>query len=512
MAGNINSVGASHPMYDRSLYSWVLVRDTIEGEAAVKTKGPMYLPMPAAMQYGDYANKPSSIKTRSGAGWFGTDPYSNRLSATLHDPNYHANPAYAAYLSRSQFPELAGFILRGLLGLALSDSPTIALPRKMEHLLERATPTGMTLMDLYIKAIVETLTTGKFTLMLEPKDNQILFVPYVAESLINWKVRRSLNSKATDAQLLVFEEWNDDSQDFDHNPTASYVVCRDLGAKYVVEHYNADQRDPSNILTPSYKGKSLDFIPFVTMGSISNGLDANPIPLYSISSTSMQIYMRTADLGNSEFLSCNPTLIMTGVDEEQSPRALGSTVVITLPNEQAKVFYTETDTSALNHVMTHINDLYERAVYFGAQLLDSSKKAAESAETTRLKQASSGATLSSVITNVAMGFEKALKMSAEWQGLDSSEIAFKPITEFMAPALTANEQQAMVKSWVAGAISKHTLIDNFRRAGVLPAGSSVEDELAKIQSELPLEEELEEEEENSDNIPNPADTGEDNAA
>ena len=482
MASNVSQ---THPAYDRNLYSWTMVRDAVEGEAAIKSKGTMYLPMPAAMQMVEYSSNPVAVKSRT-MGWRNAgDPIASRLSLSMLDPNFDSNPAYSAYLMRAQFPELSSFILRGLLGLALSDSPTVKVPKKLEYLLEQATPTGMSLEELYAKAIIETLCTGRFTLYLNIIDGKVMFLPYSAEGVINWKARRAMNSKASDLSFIVFEEWEDDPSEFSHDLQPKYYVARDLGSSFVVETYSRDKPDPDTVITPTLQGKTLPYVPAVTIGSIANGTNPNPIPLYSIASTSVQIYMRTADLGNSEFVSCNPTFVMTGVDKEEAPRALGSTVVLTLPNEAAKAFYTTTDTSALNHVMNHINDLYERAVYFGAQLLDSSKKAAESAETTRLKQASSGATLSSVVMNVARGFQDALKMAADWYGVDRSDIEFKAITEFMAPALTANEQKAMVESWMSGAISKFTLLDNFRRAGVLPAGSSVEEEMMRIDSEGP---------------------------
>ena len=94
-----------------------------------------------------------------------------------------------------------------------------------------------------------------------------------------------------------------------------------------------------------------------------------------------------------------------------------------------RLYYTKTDTSALSHVLAHITDLYEQAVYAGAQLLDSSKKAAESAETARLKQASSGSTLASIVRNVAKGVEDQLKMIAKWKGENPDEVEFLPITE-----------------------------------------------------------------------------------
>jgi len=485
-----SNVSIMHPSYERNMYAWTMVRDAVEGESAVKSKGTMYLPMPAAMQFSEYQANPPAIKRRSSFSRLPSDPMSQKMASYMMDPNWDPNPAFSAYLMRAQFPELCSFIIRGLTGLSMSEEPTFTLPAKMEYLRDFATPSGMTLVQLYYKAVIETLMVGRFTLMLTIDSLGIIrIIPYTAESLINWKERKTTDSKASNASFLVFEEYVDDPVEFSHAAEAEYFVARDIGNQFIVEHYKGNTESPETITVPSFMGKTLPYIPFVTIGSVASGLSVSPIPMYSIASTSVQIYMRSADLGNSEFLSCNPTLVMTGVDKEESPKALGSTVVITLPNDMAKVFYTTTDTSALNHVMQHINDLFERAVFFGAHLLDSSKKAAESAETMRLKQASSGATLASVVHNVAESFEAILLMAAEWMSIaatdEGDEVSVEAVTDFMAPALTAAEQKSMVESWTAGAISKFTLIDNFRRAGVLPAGSSVDDEIARISAEGP---------------------------
>ena len=168
----------------------------------------------------------------------------------------------------------------------------------------------------------------------------------------------------------------------------------------------------NNAIQPSYKGKFLDYIPVVPYGSLNSRFNVDPGPLYSVASTALQIYMRNADLSQSEFMSCNPTLIFSGVDPGETPQALGSTVSICLSDHQASANYTKTDTSALAHVLGHIGDLYEQAIYYGAQLLDSSKKAAESAETTRMKASSSSATLSSIVRQTGIQFEKQLKLAA----------------------------------------------------------------------------------------------------
>ncbi len=470
-----------HPAYSKSAYNWMICRDSIDGESAIKMKNELYLPMPAAMSLPQASENPSS--TQNNAALFG------ELSG-FSNPNFHTNKAYSAYLTRAQFPELASFILRGLMGLALSDEPTIKLPKNMEYLLTSASLTGQTLVEYYSYVLTEVMTTGRILSVLDVNDktNQIVFVPYVTESVPNWKVDRAQNSAAKKPLSVVVSESRAKSNDVTNYSTDEEV--------YSIKILYQDENDNFSIKTkekesdigvdtsPNFRGKLFNGMPMKMYGPIENNFKVQAPPLYGVASSSVQIYMKYADLSNSEFMSCSPTLVISGVADDFSPQAIGSTVALILPDSDAKAYFTTTDTSALTHVMSHITDLYEQAIYSGAQLLDSSKKAAESAETVRLKQSGSGATLASVVRNVAKGIEEQLKDIAIWMGENPDEVSFLPITEFMSPALTAAEQRELVKSWVDGAISHFTLLDNFRRAGVLQEGDSIEDEIENIKNDI----------------------------
>ncbi len=56
-------------------------------------------------------------------------------------------------------------------------------------------------------------------------------------------------------------------------------------------------------------------------------------------------------------------------------------------------------------------------------------------------------------------------------------------TDFSTKGLRANEIQSIVAAWQAGAISRDTMTDLFRRGEVLPEGRSVEEETKLIAGE-----------------------------
>lgn len=483
-----NDVSQRHPVWENYIYTWVMMRDTLEGEDRVKFKSEQYLPIPGAMLEDSLRMAPSTQRIVDHI--LAKDEHYFPLSNT-HNPNYHIIPAYAAYKSRAQFPNLVSYLYRGLMGLALADSPSIALPLEMQYLEnEYASKEGLTLSRLFVKVLGETLLMGRSVLVIDPSDeDRLLLTDYTAENFINWKTKHNKPVMTVFKQLE--NEYEDEIEDperrhiFRPDFDTEYMVQRLINGIYVAERYDDDGELEEQIV-PSYRGRVLTELPTIILGALNNTIQPDPPPLAPVASTAIQIYMKNADLSQAEFLTCNPTLVITGVTDDLQQISTGPTVSFVISNPSAKVYYTETDTSALEFVHKHIDSLYEKAVVYGAQLLDSSKKSAETAETARLRQTAASATLRSVVTTVGHGFQQALKLMAEWMGLPQSkidEIRFSPLTEF-GSALTPQEQEQLVKSWMAGAISHQTVLSNFRKAGILGEGKTEEDEIAQLKSEF----------------------------
>ncbi|RLB67217.1 MAG: hypothetical protein DRH08_04240 [Deltaproteobacteria bacterium] len=482
--------------YDKNIFNWLFVRDAIEGEAAIKFKNELYLPMPSGMI--DFPTATASQTQYYSQIW--GDDFIKRLMYDKN-PNFHRNPAYAAYLTRAQFPELCSYVLRGLVGLAMKQLPQISLPKSMEYLLEDATTTGLSLNEYYNYLLEEVLSTGRIASVFDvAKDpdtgsDTILFSSYTAETIPNWResCEKGENGRLQSIRLLEVSQDNFDSSSNESysgglSDVKSVIELDSSNGVYVVLKYDKHSSidvngEDDNFVIPSYKGRTLNYIPAIIIGSLNNNSTIDPSPMLPIASTSQHIYMKSADLSQSEFMSCSPMLVLTGVDPESAPKSIGSTVSLAIPNPDAKVYFTSTDTSALSHVEGHMDNLYTKAINMGAQLLDTSPKPAETAETTRLKQSASSATLLTSIRSISHALNKQLRQIAVWMGEDPEEIEFIPNTEFIAPMITAAEIRELVQSWLNGALSLETVLENFKKAGIVNEASTVEDEKAKIKEE-----------------------------
>ena len=461
-----------HPDYEANLYSWVMIRDTLHGESAIKRESELYLPIPAAMLNSTMA--PSIQKNGNSHVARKNDVHS--LLVNTKNPNYHSNPAYAAYKTRAQFPEIVSGILRGLLGLAQQSTPTFELPAGMAYLEDSTTKSNTGLVDFYYSVLQEALTVGRVGIMVDIDDADGLpkLVTYRAENIINWDGR----SNATDEKCLksvsVMEV------DPETGDSLEYRMKEQEGG-FVIDVY-ADGKLVSEGEEVTFRGKRFDKIPMVIAGSSDIAVDVDVAPMSAIARTAIQIYQMDADLRQGEYMSCNPFLVFSGISEDFVPQAIGATTAVVLPPSDARAYYPSTDTSALNHVSNRIGQQYDRALAQGISLVGGAN---ESGEALKIRQQANTATLVAAAEATAAAIEKALMYVAEIMGI-KQEVTFEAGTEFGFTGMSAQDQQAMVSNWMAGAISKETMLENFRRAGLLQEGETAQDEMDRLDNQEPM--------------------------
>ena len=118
---------------------------------------------------------------------------------------------------------------------------------------------------------------------------------------------------------------------------------------------------------------------------------------------------------------------------------------------------------------------------YGASLLGPTKKAAESAEALNLRQASSGATLVTIVARVGAAIEEVLEMAATISG-GKGEVEFTPNYEFAELALSSADILALLNAWMSGGISRMTFLENMQAAGIL-MDRNPEEEIGMIEDE-----------------------------
>ena len=499
-----DEVRIRHPEYVNKQFIWRSVRDAIDGTSSVKRAHEVYLPMPTGMSIESTA---PSITTRT----FGISEDDNLDYSPQNLPWYHPNPAYMAYLQRARFPEIASYAIRGLVGVATKESPTVDLSSSIDYLEERATLSGLSLVELYSEMIYEVICTGRVAIVLniDIETNLPYLTTYTAESIINWSGHINESGKYV-LDLFVLEERNTvlEEDGFEHKTVVRNIVFRKDDDGVTVTIYEDNEIISES--TPSLQGKALDEIPVFIVGpTVASGACPGAVPILGIVEISYSIYRKDADLSNGEFLTCNPTLYMTGVqpDMRRDPtnttgaltpapdgRAdkvlIGSNVILKISNPSATIGYTQTDTGGLGHVQARIQALFTEASEYGASMIGPTKKGVESKEALGMKRADTGATLVDIVKSVSKGINLALDFCDSWRSGasidDISENEFAAVTDFAELGLSAREIHALVTTWMARGISHETLLYNMKEAGYLEDGRTVEEEINTIELETPL--------------------------
>lgn len=464
--------------YRRKVFSMRQIRDCVNGSDAVKRAGEMYLPMPSGMELLNAA--PGQVKSRS------ENALSDRRLSISDAPWHHGNAAYSAYVHRAKFPDMTANTLRGLVGIATRRDPEVSIPSAISYLEDLATVEGDTLFECFKKCVGEVFQVGRHALVLDVrKDNTVYFAHYCSESYINWDHGVVDGRKVQTYAEFESITYNEDGSESKVSLCYELVDSEESGKPVCVVSRYVDGKLDGESYNLMVQGKTLDFLPVVNIGSENNDLDMDPMPMLGISDCALDIYRQNADLRHSQFMSCNPTLVFIGVDENDAPKVIGSTVAICISDPGGDAKYITTDTSALSHVKDSIKDVFEEAIQYGAQLLGPTKKSAESAEALALRKEAAGATLVTVVENCAQAINDALNMALRMRGLPETEDMFVPNTEFAELELSAPEMQILLTSWMSGGISHLTYLENMAAAGRL-GGRTPEEEMALIEDEGPV--------------------------
>lgn len=458
------SLDIVHPQYNASTAKWKTVRDALQGETAIKAGNTRYLPMPAAMQQAQTTPAPTFTYT------------DERFSY-----NDHSIPAYASYKMRARFPEFTDATLRGIIGLILRNPSAYRnLPRS--SYLNDITPDGKSLAELELELNTEVMSVGRVGILLDISEDDGFprIVTYKTENILNWQTKGNEENLVYTGVLLRESSNTGNFWDLSTDDDYNLLLLINEEGYYEIGHYINGELDRT--VVPTFLGRPLDSIPFHALGTMDLTPDIDSPPLWPLANLAVGIYQTDADLRNAQYMSCNPMLTLSGVDSDEIPTAIGSNVALIIENYMGKAYYPKTDTSALDHVRLYIKDKNSEAVRLGANLLGNDNSLAESGEAIRLRQSMAAATVASVVATVGKGIEKLLKMAATW--INYSQLPEILVNkEFSSFQMTANEQIALVQSWQSGILSSETILENFRRAGMLQEGEDARAELERLKKD-----------------------------
>ena len=446
--------------------AWLRARDVFAGEDAVKAANERFLP---------------------------------RLDTQTDDE-------YAAYKARASFFNATARTVDGFVGLIFRREPTVKLPERVSGVAgalrvfaEDVDLLGTSLYTFSKNIVSELLTVGRAGTLVDWEgdgEQRGYVVRYTAEQIRNWCVSR-VNGRNV-VTLVVLQEMVAESSDdgFDVTEIEQLRVLRlatipsktkgHSEQRYVVEIWrqkrNGSKRTSKTewvrveTRIPLRLGKPLTMIPFVFHGPRHSLPEVDKLPLADIIAINLDHYRLNADYKHGLHFTALPTAWVSGFDKAANLRIGSSTAWVTeTPGATAGFLeFTGQGLTTFERAM----DRDERLMAIrGSGMLEEQKRVGETAEAIELRQSGEYSVLMTLALSVSESVSQVLRWIYWWNSTEASPetisedlVLLQLNTDFSAKGLGSDELTAIVAAWQAGAISRETMFDLFRRGEVLPPG------------------------------------------
>lgn len=465
----MTTLSAKHPSYSAVHPDWILMRDAYRGARQVKSKGALYLPPTQAHILDGYGKNAESVGQK----------------------------AYEAYKLRARFPNFVREAVQMAIGMMHSQPPIIELPKAMEGI---KTSKGEPLESLLRKINTEQLITGRVGVMADlptnplPGEDLPYLTTYVTERIINWDDGRVDQVVPQTLNFVVLDESeNQRISGFEWETKEKYRVLiigdeleNEARGLYVQGVFEAELYNPANLRAPSWKGRTLNKIPFVFVNSCDITSDVDDPPLLDLGDICMAIYRGEADYRHNLFMQGQDTLVTIGGSFDDGDKIrVGAGARIDLP-QGADAKYIGVNSAGLQEQREALQRLESRAGSMGAQTLDTTSRERESGDSLRIRVAARTADMNQIVDAGALALENVLKICAEWMGENPDEVKVKPNKEFGEMPLTGQTMVEMATARNLGfPISARTMHDLARKRRMTTR--TFEEEIAEAKKEDSME-------------------------
>lgn len=474
-------VNSTHPDYDANLSSWLRARDVLAGEDVIKSAGSRYLA---------------------------------RLDSQTDDE-------YLAYLNRASFFNATARTAEGYLGLIFRRPPFVKVPPTdsalgvaLSELCNDADMLGTSLTSYAKTVVTEIIAVGRAGTLIDWEadvENRVYLSSYAAENILNWRVERINGRNLTTLVVLlepnaVLHSDSSNSDDFSRPireqirvlrlvPGESIPLQKKLPYVCQVEIWGRTTTKTKRLKNdwqlldtriPLRLGKPLPLLPFVFHGPLHSRPAVEKLPLSDVISLNLDHYRLNADYKHGLHFTALPTAWVSGFDKSATLRIGSSTAWVTETAGATAGFleFTGQGLSTFERAMEQDEKLL---AVMGSRLLESLKKVGETAQTVELRQSGENSILANMAASVSASLTQVLSWAFWWNSTEESpdnvtndQVLFELNTDFSLKGLTAPEIQAVVAAWQAGAISRDTMMNLFRRGEILPEGRTVAEEAQLI--------------------------------
>lgn len=454
-----------HPDYAYWSPQWEMIRDAEIGEVEVKRKGEKYLP-------------------RQGT----------------HDVNQ-----YRSYLKRAVFYNMTARTLNALYGTVFRRMPKVSgLNAKLKTASKKITKEGMSLHLMTKTVVKEVLAVGRYGMLVDadPEGKSSPYVAcYTAENILDWEMKEIDGVWKLSRVILreVYYARDSETHFAPYQYSARFRVLlleEDEDGTYVYSQFIYDDPDhalsvpdvstpPTEIHTPTVRGETLDYIPFVVVGPFTNYPDVQKPPLLDIAVLNFSHYMSYAQLEQALFYTGSPIYAVqqeSGTDPGDY-QVGPDTVWILGENEDAKVL--EFNGRGLQHLENALRSKEAQIASIGGRMMPgSSRGAAESDNSLLMQERNEQTLLLNIADTVDEAVTQVLRWWADWSNASTStinRIDFELNRDFLIKDAGAREFRAIHQMYVEGIIPVTVVYEYLKRFEVIPEWMEEEEYLGLLQ-------------------------------
>ena len=387
---------------------------------------------------------------------------------------------------------------QGLKGAILRKPAEVVYPESKKTVLADIMINGASFDDLIRESCDNVLGYGRYGALIDIDDtDQKPFVaPYTASSILDWPINKS---KKVKQEILLQESI---SVDDPANPGQTKVIEQrrllelDGEGKYLVTIYRkvdiagkdgddwavvADMPGEPNPRMPKYKGKRLDFIPFVFFGSSSNVPQASRPPLLDLLNLSKGHWKLTVAYQYGLHFAGLPTPWFAGFDiEEGSKMPLGPGAAYHTTEPTATCGFLQTGGEGLATMEKGLDRIEKQMAVTGSRMLEESRPGVEAAETVKLRSSGDSATLADIAGNNEAALTDVLQYIGFWEGVSPDQCSVGLNKDFVSAKLSPEYITALVAAIQAGEMSEVTFLWNLQQGEMMQPGRSIEEEQEAI--------------------------------
>lgn len=451
-------VNTQHRDYKATLSQWTRCRDTYDGTDAIKAKSIEYLPLLEGTQSGE--------------------------------------TGYKGYLTRALFYPAMARTVQGLAGLTFAKPPTVSrVPDTSQPEFVDVTLTGISLGGYGLLTTLEALITGRSGTLIDMPEVQVTgsrpyWVPYIAESIVNWRVQR-INGVQMLTRVVLFETKEIEGDDpFEPSIQHQYRVLELIDSKYTVTLYVQDKEDKSKFhagtsRVPLRRGVPLPFIPFAFCNARSITPEVEHPPLIDLADVNLSHYRTSADHEHGAHFTALPTPYITGHKlEGEASLSVGSGVAWVL-DAAATAGMLEFSGAGLASLANLKEEKRALMTSLGARMLETPRNVSEAAQTVRLRHAGEASAMAVLADAVGQHLTQAIKWHLFWAGMEqpTADKALVSMNPEIMDDLSADEVRMLMETWQKDGISKETLYYNLSWGEWTRPGVTFEQEEETIKKE-----------------------------